>query len=206
VHAQSAGTPLGRVRDIREALISRTPSRGGLRTGRAARGLPGSSPGGQQRYFLFLRWIRVFFSSLRCFFFAMRLRRFLMTEPMGHHPLVQRQTGRHHPPPYGRLGTRPEFKTRERQRPRSPQAYLLPHGPGTRPGDCPRENRTRRHGRRPHRRQPQRRTGTAQDPRHPRKRGEHKRTAWRWERFRSTAPSGQRALRLCRRRPPAGTG
>ncbi len=27
------------------------------------------------------RWTRVFFSSLRCFFFAMRLRRFLMTEP-----------------------------------------------------------------------------------------------------------------------------
>ena len=27
------------------------------------------------------RWTRVFFSSLRCFFLAMRLRRFLMTEP-----------------------------------------------------------------------------------------------------------------------------
>ena len=27
------------------------------------------------------RWIRVLLSSLRCFFFAMRLRRFLMTEP-----------------------------------------------------------------------------------------------------------------------------
>src|SRR3954451_6669022 len=27
------------------------------------------------------RWIRVRFSSLRCFFFAIRLRRFLMTEP-----------------------------------------------------------------------------------------------------------------------------
>jgi hypothetical protein len=27
------------------------------------------------------RWTRVFFSSLRCFFFAIRLRRFLMTEP-----------------------------------------------------------------------------------------------------------------------------
>ena len=34
-------------------------------------------------YFLFLRWMRVFFSSLRCFFLAMRLRRFLMTEPNG---------------------------------------------------------------------------------------------------------------------------
>ena len=29
------------------------------------------------------RWTRVFFSSLRCFFLAMRLRRFLMTEPTG---------------------------------------------------------------------------------------------------------------------------
>src|SRR5690606_213620 len=29
------------------------------------------------------RWIRVFLRSLRCFFFAMRLRRFLMTEPTG---------------------------------------------------------------------------------------------------------------------------
>jgi hypothetical protein len=27
------------------------------------------------------RWIRVFFNSLRCFFFAIRLRRFLITEP-----------------------------------------------------------------------------------------------------------------------------
>jgi hypothetical protein len=32
-------------------------------------------------YFLLRRWTRVFFSSLRCFFFAIRLRRFLMTEP-----------------------------------------------------------------------------------------------------------------------------
>jgi hypothetical protein len=35
----------------------------------------------ESRYFLFLRWIRVFLSSLRCFFLAMRLRRFLMTDP-----------------------------------------------------------------------------------------------------------------------------
>ena len=33
-------------------------------------------------YFLLRRWTRVFFSSLRCFFLAIRLRRFLMTEPM----------------------------------------------------------------------------------------------------------------------------
>ncbi len=32
-------------------------------------------------YFLLRRWCRVRRSSLRCFFFAMRLRRFLMTEP-----------------------------------------------------------------------------------------------------------------------------
>ena len=32
-------------------------------------------------YFLLRRWWRVLRSSLRCFFFAMRLRRFLMTEP-----------------------------------------------------------------------------------------------------------------------------
>jgi len=36
---------------------------------------------GRTGYFLFLRWMRVFFSSLRCFFLAMRLRRFLITEP-----------------------------------------------------------------------------------------------------------------------------
>lgn len=34
-------------------------------------------------YFLLRRWWRVRRSSLRCFFFAMRLRRFLTTEPMG---------------------------------------------------------------------------------------------------------------------------
>jgi hypothetical protein len=28
------------------------------------------------------RWMRVFLSSLRCFFLAMRLRRFLMTDPI----------------------------------------------------------------------------------------------------------------------------
>ena len=37
---------------------------------------------GQRGYFLFLRWTLVFRSNLRCFFLAIRLRRFLMTEPM----------------------------------------------------------------------------------------------------------------------------
>ncbi len=32
-------------------------------------------------YFLLRRWTRVRLSSLRCFFFAIRLRRFLITEP-----------------------------------------------------------------------------------------------------------------------------
>ena len=45
------------------------------------------------RYFLFLRWMRVFLSSLRCFFLAMRLRRFLMTEPMGPPFSALRMTG-----------------------------------------------------------------------------------------------------------------
>ena len=36
---------------------------------------------GAPRYFLFRRWTRVFRSSLRCFFLAILLRRFLMTEP-----------------------------------------------------------------------------------------------------------------------------
>src|SRR4051812_35383798 len=38
---------------------------------------------GRRDYFLLRRWTRVFFSSLRCFFLAIRLRRFLMTEPTG---------------------------------------------------------------------------------------------------------------------------
>ena len=33
-------------------------------------------------YFLLRRWTRVRLSSLRCFFLAMRLRRFLTTEPI----------------------------------------------------------------------------------------------------------------------------
>ena len=43
----------------------------------------GTRPGGASapRYFLFLRCTLVFRSSLRCFFLAIRLRRFLITEP-----------------------------------------------------------------------------------------------------------------------------
>jgi hypothetical protein len=35
------------------------------------------------------RWWRVLRSNLRCFFFAIRLRRFLITEPIGHLYLVR---------------------------------------------------------------------------------------------------------------------
>jgi len=60
-------------------------------------------------YFLFLRWMRVFFSSLRCFFLAIRLRRFLMTEPMRPPLSAQRQTGTpSRSTRYGKLGTRPK--------------------------------------------------------------------------------------------------
>src|SRR5215218_4946820 len=55
----------------------------------------GCTGGGAPRgcYFLLRRWTRVFFSSLRCFFFAMRLRRFLMTEPTKG-PSFRRVSGR----------------------------------------------------------------------------------------------------------------
>jgi hypothetical protein len=46
---------------------------------------------------------------LRCFFFAIRLRRFLMTEPI--RPPSLRHTGRrarHHSPAAGKLSTRPK--------------------------------------------------------------------------------------------------
>lgn len=39
--------------------------------------------GPRSRHFLLRRWCRVLRSNLRCFFFAMRLRRFLITEPIG---------------------------------------------------------------------------------------------------------------------------
>ena len=68
-------------------------------------------------YFLFLRWIRVFFSSLRCFFFAIRLRRFLMTEPIRSPSLRHNgRRARHHSPAAGEAGHTPETREkRERQ-------------------------------------------------------------------------------------------
>ena len=64
--------PTARVRD--------SPGSRGPATG------PPSADGGllpwTRSYFLLRRWWRVLRRSLRCFFFAMRLRRFLMTEPI----------------------------------------------------------------------------------------------------------------------------
>jgi hypothetical protein len=48
---------------------------------REARPTP-TSGAGVTLYFLLRRWTRVRLSSLRCFFFAIRLRRFLITEPI----------------------------------------------------------------------------------------------------------------------------
>jgi len=78
---------------------------------------------------LFLRWILVFFSSLRCFFFAILLRRFLMTEPI-RPPLLlaQRQTGLPSRSPGREAGHTPEVEIRANAyRPRSAQAYLVSH-------------------------------------------------------------------------------
>src|SRR5690606_23271571 len=44
-----------------------------------------SRAGRRVRHFLLRRWWRVLRSSLRCFFLAIRLRRFLMTEPIRPH-------------------------------------------------------------------------------------------------------------------------
>jgi hypothetical protein len=70
---------------------------------------------------------------LRCFFFAIRLRRFLMTEPI--RPPSLRHNGRrarHHSPAAGRLSARPKFeRSVNANRSRSAQAYLLPRSVGT---------------------------------------------------------------------------
>src|SRR6202012_3826192 len=64
-------------------------------------------------YFLFLRWMRVFFSSLRCFFLAMRLRRFLMTEPIRPPPFSVHngRRARHHAHRIGEAGRTPGVET-----------------------------------------------------------------------------------------------
>ena len=77
---------------------------------------------------MFLRWILVFFSSLRCFFFAILLRRFLMTEPIRPLLLAQRQTGTPSRSPGREAGHKPEVRIRANAyRPRSAQAYLVSH-------------------------------------------------------------------------------
>ncbi len=75
---------------------------------------PTSRPRGPARcYFLFRRCTRVFRSSLRCFFFAIRLRRFLITEPTTPPSLgIQANRLATYSPDASRLGPR--------QRPRVP--------------------------------------------------------------------------------------
>src|SRR5579859_2987006 len=53
-------------------------------------------------YFLFLRWMRVFLRSLRCFFLAILLRRFLMTEPTAPPSAILDGTGNRHASPPAR--------------------------------------------------------------------------------------------------------
>src|SRR5580693_10034793 len=125
----------------REAAASRGPVSRGQR-------VRGGRP-----YFLFLRWILVFFSSLRCFFFAILLRRFLMTEPI-RPPLLlaQRQTGTPSHSPGREAGHRPEIRIRANAyRPRSAQAYLVSHSGVTAwpPARRRRPGATARCGRRP---------------------------------------------------------
>ena len=198
-----------------------------------ATGAPARPAAPRTGYFLFLRWIRVFFSSLRCFFFAIRLRRFLMTEPI--RPPSLRHTGRrarHHSPAAGRLGTRPKLEgSVNANRTRSPQAYLLPHGGGTAshsrgrlpPGggtyqQCPGRlvclrfpQRTpsrplRKHGHGQRTRFRGCRTPTLRCPASAKTPVVAQARLWCCGRFRSPALSSHYALRRCRRRPPAGTG
>jgi hypothetical protein len=103
----------------------------GQAAARAGTQIPGAARNAdRERYFLFLRWIRVLFSSLRCFFFAIRLRRFLMTEPIRPpSSSAQRQTGT--PSRSPRMGgwayARDSIDRVNAYRSRSPLAYLLPH-------------------------------------------------------------------------------
>src|SRR5215469_17742086 len=99
------------------ASASRRPQRGGPADAYA---LTAARLAG---YFLLRRWPRVWRSSLRCFFLAILLRRFLMTEPTTPPSLdVQGPSGMpahaRHPP----AGHRPTFLTRQRHR--------LPSQPG----------------------------------------------------------------------------
>ena len=60
---------------------------------RPALNTEGPGKPGLLRYFLLRRWWRVLRSNLRCFFFDIRLRRFLMTEPTGYLHVGKRVLG-----------------------------------------------------------------------------------------------------------------
>jgi hypothetical protein len=164
-------------------------------------------------YFLFLRWIRVFFSSLRCFFFAMRLRRFLMTEPI--RPPSLRHNGRrarHHSPAAGRLGTRPKCREKRERQPLTQSTSVPATAPRwDDPGILRRASApTGAHSRQSRRHKHPGFAGAAHRPsdvRHLRKRSKLERVPWMLRAVPVTrAQQPVRALRQCRRRPPAGTG
>ncbi len=73
-----AKRPLWRRLGRRCAAPHDPPTHGGPRLSRGGPRCRSASA-----HFLLRRWWRVFRRSLRCFFFDMRLRRFLTTEPMG---------------------------------------------------------------------------------------------------------------------------
>src|SRR3954463_2869022 len=77
-------------------------------------------------YFLLRRWTRVFFSSLRGFFLAMRLRRFLMTEPTKPSLGDRQETGDQEP-----WRAQPEVQGYHRQYARRSRARRPPCGRGS---------------------------------------------------------------------------
>ena len=81
--AQDLGTKPVAINGFENAVKEPTSQETGTFT-RVVRGAVHDRTGvqGFVDYFLFLRWTRVRRNSLRCFFLAIRLRRFLITEPI----------------------------------------------------------------------------------------------------------------------------
>jgi hypothetical protein len=87
------------------------------------------------------------------------LRRFLMTEPMGHHPLGTTAAGSPSPTAIREAGHTPELETRERQPLTQSSSVPGTAGPRYSPGNYQHAAGARRGGQYPHRYQPQRRRG-----------------------------------------------